>query len=284
MQKLGVIGGSGLYEIEGLTDREDIKIETPFGETSDVFMKGKLGDTELYFLPRHGKGHKLLPSEINFRANIFAFKKLGVDKIISISAVGSLKGELKPRDIVIPNQFFDRTQGRKDTFFGDGIVGHVSFGQPICSSLSAIAYEAATKTDADVHKGGTYVNMEGPAFSTMAESNFYRSQGFDIIGMTNLAEAKLSREAEICYTSVCMVTDYDCWKTDEEVTVDMIIANLMHNTANAKEIIKTVASMISQKEECSCGDALSCAIITNPDVIPDNIKEALAPIIGKYVK
>lgn len=284
MQKLGVIGGSGLYEIDGLTNIEEVKVETPFGETSDVFMKGILGEAELYFLPRHGRGHKLLPSEINFRANIYAFKKLGVSTILSISAVGSLKGELKPRDIVIPTQFFDRTQGRKDTFFGNGIVAHVSFGSPLCPSLSDIAYKAACETDADVHKGGTYVNMEGPAFSTMAESNFYRAQGFDIIGMTNLAEAKLCKEAEICYTSACMVTDYDCWKTDEEVSVDMIIANLMHNTENAKAIIKKVAASISKKQECACGDSLNCAIITNPDVIPEKIKSELSPIIGKYIK
>lgn len=284
MQKLGVIGGSGLYEIDGLTNIEEVKVETPFGETSDVFMKGNLGDTELYFLPRHGKGHKLLPSEINFRANIYAFKKLGVDKIVSISAVGSLKGELKPRDIVIPDQFFDRTQGRKDTFFGNGIVAHVSFGSPVCAALGDIAYVAASECDTDVHKGGTYVNMEGPAFSTIAESNFYRASGFDIIGMTNLAEAKLCREAEICYTSVSMVTDYDCWKVDEEVSVDMIIANLMHNADNAKKIIKSIAAKISDKTDCGCREALSTAIITSPEVIPDGIKSDLAPIIGKYVK
>lgn len=284
MQKLGVIGGSGLYEIDGLTNIEEVKVETPFGETSDVFVKGNLADTELYFLPRHGKGHKLLPSEINFRANIYAFKKLGVDKIVSISAVGSLKGELKPRDIVIPDQFFDRTQGRKDTFFGNGIVAHVSFGSPVCESLGDIAYKAASECDADVHKGGTYVNMEGPAFSTIAESNFYRAGGFDVIGMTNLAEAKLCREAEICYTSVSMVTDYDCWKEDEEVSVEMIIANLMHNADNAKKIIKSIAAKISEKESCGCGEALSTAIITSPDVIPGGIKSDLAPIIGKYIK
>jgi len=285
MSKVGIIGGSGLYHIDSLSNVKEIDVKTPFGDPSDKYIAGNLEGKEVYFLPRHGKGHRLMPSELNFRANIYGFKKLGVDTIISISAVGSLKEELKPRDIVIPDQFFDRTQGRKDTFFGEGIVAHISFGNPFCRHLSELAYQTASKCDTDVHQGGTYINMEGPAFSTQAESNVYRSWGMDIIGMTNLAEAKLSREAEICYTTIAMVTDYDCWREEEEeVSVEAIIANLNYNAENAKKIIKEMVQKLPEARDCDCHNALKCAIITQPDLIPPKTKDKLNLIINKYIK
>lgn len=285
MTRIGIIGGSGLYDIEGINHIDNVLVNTPFGFPSDEFVIGELQGREIVFLPRHGKGHKILPSQLNFRANIYGMKKLGVERIISLTAVGSLKEELKPRDLVIPNQFVDRTnQARKQTFFGDGIAAHITFAQPICEELAKIVYHAAKGLDADVHFGGTYLNMEGPAFSTLAESNLYRSWGMDIIGMTNLAEAKLAREAEICYCTVALVTDYDCWRQEEQVSVEMIIKNLLHNVANAKKLIKSVLAKIPEKRECPCSSALKDAIITDLQAMPEETKRRLELIIGKYVR
>lgn len=293
--KLGIIGGSGLYEIDGVHNVKSIAVDTPFGKTSDEFITGVLDDVEIVFLPRHGKGHKILPGELNHKANIFAMKKFGVSHIISISAVGSLREELKPRDIVIVDQYFDRTKhGLEHTFFGNGIAAHISFADPVCPELRELLYPAALEavkeagdsgTKPIVHKGGTYINMEGPAFSTKAESAVYKSWGMDVIGMTNLAEAKLSREAEICYCTMAMVTDYDCWHPDHDhVTVEMIVGNLAANANLAKKIIKKTVSMRNKlKGVCICGNALSSAIITNPDLISNELKRRLEPIIGKYL-
>lgn len=286
MAKIGIIGGSGLYEIEGIQNVKEISVDTPFGKPSGKFISGKIEGIEVVFLPRHDKGHKILPSELNFRANIFAMKKLGVEQIISLSACGSLKEELKPMEFVIPDQFVDRTsQARKTTFFGNGIVAHIAFADPVCKGLAEIIFDTGKSLGLKMHLGGTYVNMEGPAFSTKAESNLYRSWGMDIIGMTNMAEARLAREAEICYASVCAVTDYDCWHPDhDQVTVEMIIQNLVENTENAKKLIKAVAPKLKSEQKCACKSALSCAIITDKKAIPDKVKKDLAPIIGKYVK
>jgi len=290
--KLGIIGGSGLYQIEGFSELKTFKIETPFGNPSDEYITGKLNGAELVFLPRHGKGHTILPGELNHKANILGMKKLGVTHIISISAVGSLKENLRPKDIVIPDQYFDRTKkGIEHTFFGNGIVAHIGFGHPVCPKLAAFAKKASDTAIASLPEderpqsvsGGTYVNMEGPAFSTKAESLVYRSFGHDIIGMTNLAEAKLSREAEIAYCTVAMVTDYDCWHPDHEhVTIDMVIANFQSNVKLAKLIVSNAASMARELEESPAHSALAGAIITNPQYITKEIKERLAPIIGKY--
>ncbi len=292
--KLGVIGGSGLYELEHISKIKMHKVRTPFGDPSDEIGHGRLGESEVFFLPRHGKGHRILPSEINHRANIFALKKLGATHIASISAVGSLKNELRPRDIVIVDQYVDRTKRSRDhSFFGDGIAGHIAFADPVCPELMQVAYncaleavsESGSKEKHKVHLGGTYVNMEGPAFSTKAESNLYRSWGMDVIGMTNLAEAKLAREAEICYCTIAMVTDYDCWHPDHDsVTLELIIGNLLANTALAKSVIAKIASRIQKmKRKCPCPDALKSAIITAPDRIPDSLRRNLEPIIGKYL-
>jgi 5'-methylthioadenosine phosphorylase len=292
--KLGIIGGSGLDQIEEIQNLTKQKVETPFGSPSDLLSCGILHGKEIVFLPRHGHGHPIAPGELNHRANIFAMKKLGVTHILSISAVGSLKDEMKPRDVVIVDQYFDRTKNNtQHTFFGNGIVAHIAFAHPVCPQMAEIAAEAAelaitesSDTSRKVHKGGTYVNMEGPAFSTRAESNFYRSIGMSVIGMTNMPEAKLAREAEICYTTVAMVTDYDCWHPEtDHVTVDMVIANLIANSGLAKDIIRLVIDAIGQMEvSCQCGQALQSAIITNPQIIPAKIKEDLKPIIGKYIK
>ena len=282
---IGIIGGSGLYDMAALTDREDTYLSTPFGDPSGPYVVGTLGGRRVAFLARHGAGHRLLPSELNFRANIFGFKALGVERILSASAVGSLKLEYKPLDILVPDQFFDRTKGRISTFFGRGIVGHVAFAHPLCADLSTIAADAAQAVGATVHRGGTYVNMEGPQFSTLAESKLYRSWGMDVIGMTNLQEAKLAREAEICYATLALVTDYDCWHPDHDsVTVDLIIANLMQNAVTAQKTIAEAVSRLDQPRTCSCKDALATAIITRPEHIPEHIKKELAPIIGKYMK
>lgn len=292
--KLGIIGGSGLNQIEEITNISTQKVETPFGEPSDLFTCGLLHGQEIVFLPRHGKGHHITPGELKHRANIFAMKKLGVTHILSISAVGSLKNEMKPRDVVIVDQYFDRTKNNTEhTFFSNGIVAHIAFAHPVCPQMADIAANAAeaaiassSDTSRKVHKGGTYVNMEGPAFSTRAESNFYRSADMSVIGMTNMPEAKLAREAEICYTTVAMVTDYDCWHPEHDhVTVDMIIGHLMANVGLAKNIIRLVIDAIGNIEvSCTCGQALANAIITNPDVIPEKQKKELQPIIGKYIK
>lgn len=291
--KLGIIGGSGLDQIEEIKNISKQKVSTPFGNPSDLFSCGTLHGREIVFLPRHGRGHHISPGELKHRANIFAMKKLGVTHILSISAVGSLKNEMKPRDVVIVDQYFDRTKNNTEhTFFGNGIVAHIAFAHPVCPQMAELAANAAetaiaasSDTSRKVHRGGTYVNMEGPAFSTRAESNFYRSIGMSVIGMTNLPEAKLAREAEICYTTAAMVTDYDCWHPEtDHVTVDMIIGHLMANTGLAKDIIRLVSDAVSSLEvSCACGQALKNAIITNPQAIPEKTKAALQPIIGKYI-
>jgi 5'-methylthioadenosine phosphorylase len=295
MIKLGVIGGSGLYSIEGFENIREERIETPYGTPSDAYIIGELEGREIIFLPRHGCGHKLMPSELNHRANICGMKMLGVTHILSISAVGGLKEGTAPRDVVIVDQYFDRTKrpGTDHTFFGEGIVAHIAFADPTCPTLSQLAGDAAEQaiaaSDASsrtVHHGGTYVNMEGPAFSTTAESNFYRSLGFDVIGMTNLAEAKLAREAEICYCTAAMVTDYDCWHQEHDsVTLELIIGNLNANVALAKDIIRQVALNLDSlsTSECQCRDAIACAIITSRDVMPPETIKKMQPIIGKYI-
>lgn len=281
---IGIIGGSGLYDMAELTDREERRVETPFGEPSAPYVIGTLRGKRVAFLARHGIGHRLTPSELNFRANIFGFKTLGVEYILSASAVGSLKEQYKPLDLVIPDQFFDRTKGRVSTFFGRGLVAHVGFAHPFCRHLSDMAYRAAREAGATVHKGGTYVCMEGPQFSTYAESTLYRSWGMDIIGMTNLQEAKLAREAEICYTTIALVTDYDCWHPEhDQVTVDMIVANLTQNAKTAQQVIAGAVGMLPFERTCECATALKYAIITRPDAIPGAVKQELAPIVGKYL-
>jgi 5'-methylthioadenosine phosphorylase len=283
--KIGIIGGSGLYDMAELTNREEQVISTPFGDPSGPYIVGTLRGKRVAFLARHGVGHRILPSELNFRANIYGFKKLGVERILSASAVGSLKEEYKPLDIVVPDQFFDRTKGRISTFFGRGLVAHIAFAHPVCVQLSAIAADAAATVGATVHRGGTYVNMEGPQFSTLAESRLYRSWGMDVIGMTNLQEAKLAREAEICYATLALVTDYDCWHPDHDsVTVDMIIANLLQNAATAQKTIADAVGRIGGDRSCACKDALATAIITHMKDVPEQTKKDLAPIIGRYVK
>lgn len=286
MAKIGIIGGSGLYEIEGLKITEDMTIlDTPFGPPSDHFMKGILEDVEVVFLARHGRGHKISPSEINYRANIYEMKRLGVDAIISVSACGSLKEEIRPLDFVVPDQFVDRTnKARESTFFTDGIVAHVAFAEPVSPELTKILIESAKRIGVRVHEKGTYINMEGPQFSTKAESNLYRSWGMDIIGMTNMVEAKLSREAGISYASLCAVTDYDCWHDSHEtVTVEMIIQNLKQNVENAKKILRLAISQIGKLTEFSARSALKYAIITDPKMIPERKKKELGIIIGKYL-
>src|SRR5438093_371125 len=282
---IGIIGGSGLYEMAELIDREEHTLQTPFGEPSGPFVIGTLRGKRVAFLARHGAGHRILPSELNFRANIYGFKVLGVERILSASAVGSLKHEYKPLDIVVPDQLFDRTQGRVSTFFGRGLVAHVAFAHPLCADLSTIAADAAEAAGATVHRGGTYVNIEGPAFSTLAESRLYRSWGMDVIGMTNLQEAKLAREAEICYSTMALVTDYDCWHPDHDaVTVEMIIEYLNKNSANAQVIIRDAARRLAATpRDCKCGSALRHAILTQPAAVPAETKKKLAAIIGKYV-
>jgi 5'-methylthioadenosine phosphorylase len=283
--QIGIIGGSGLYDMAELTDREEKSVNTPFGEPSGPYLLGTLGGKRVAFLARHGVGHRILPSELNFRANIYGFKVLGVEWILSASAVGSLKEQYKPLDILIPDQFFDRTKGRTSTFFGRGIVAHIAFAHPLCSDVSARLGDAAEAVGATVHRGGTYVTMEGPQFSTLAESNLYRAWGMDVIGMTNLQEAKLAREAEICYATMALVTDYDCWHPDHDsVTVEMIIGNLMQNAKTAQQAIARAVAQLPAERSCACRDALATAIITRPDAVPEQTKRDLAPIIGKYIK
>jgi 5'-methylthioadenosine phosphorylase len=282
---IGVIGGSGLYEIEGLTNIEEVRLKTPFGEPSDAFMIGMLGDVKMVFLPRHGRGHRYLPSEVPYRANIYGMKSLGVKRIISVSAVGSMKEEIVPGHIVIPDQFFDRTQGKRDsTFFGRGVTGHVQFADPVCHELINVLYEGAQRAGATVHKGGTYVCIEGPNFSTRAESNIYRSWGVDIIGMTNIPEARLAREAEICYGTVALATDYDCWHDGhDDVTVEAVVEIIKQNVAMARNIIKQSASCLAGEPKCACGKSLEYAIMTDRSLIPEQTKEDLQPILGKYL-
>jgi 5'-methylthioadenosine phosphorylase len=281
---IGIIGGSGLYDMVELTDREERAIDTPFGAPSAPFVLGNLRGKRVAFLARHGAGHRYMPSELNFRANIFGMKLLGVEYILSASAVGSLKEDYKPMDLVIPDQFVDRTRNRISTFFGDGIVAHVGFAHPFCKPLSAFAYDSARAAGAKVHKGGTYVCMEGPQFSTFAESQLYRRWGLDIIGMTNLQEAKLAREAEICYTTIALVTDYDCWHPGhDEVTVEMIVQNLTQNAKTAQQVIASAVDALPFERTCECATALKYALITRPDAIPPKAKERLAPIVAKYL-
>jgi 5'-methylthioadenosine phosphorylase len=284
MISIGIIGGSGLYDMAELTDREERRVDTPFGEPSSPYVIGTLRGKRVAFLARHGVGHRLMPSELNFRANIYGLKLLGVEYVLSASAVGSLKEHYRPLDLVIPDQFFDRTRGRISTFFGRGLVAHVGFAHPFCARLTELAFGSAQSAGATVHRGGTYVCMEGPQFSTLAESNVYRSWGMDIIGMTNLQEAKLAREAEICYATIALVTDYDCWHPDhDQVTVEMIVANLMQNAATAQQVIANAVSALPFDRTCECASALKHAIITRPDAIPASVKKALAPLISKYV-
>jgi len=283
--RIGVIGGSGLYEMEELTDRREINVSTPFGDPSDAFILGTLEGKQVCFLARHGRGHRYLPSEVPFRANVYGMKSLGVDAILSASAVGSLREHIEPLSVVLPNQFFDRTRGRVATFFGDGVVAHVAFADPLCPDLRGVLAAAAEAVGCTHHMGGTYVCIEGPQFSTRAESELYRSWGMDVIGMTNLTEAKLAREAGICYATLAMVTDYDCWHPDHDsVTAEMIIANLTQNTRDAQNIVKGAVASFSDERGCVCRTALRNAVLTSPDAIPAAARERLAllldPILG----
>ena len=283
--QIGIIGGSGLYDMADVTERKEVTLSTPFGEPSGPYVLGTLREKRVAFLARHGAGHRLLPSELNFRANIFGMKLLGVEYILSASAVGSLKEEYKPLDIVVPDQFIDRTRGRISTFFGRGLAAHVGFAHPFCRILSRLVSESGQDSGAVVHTGGTYVCMEGPQFSTLAESKLYRSWGADIIGMTNLQEAKLAREAEICYSTIALVTDYDCWHPDHDsVTVDIIIANLMQNARTAQHIIAKAVEGLPYERSCECASALKYALITRPDAIPAQVRQDLAPLVGKYLQ
>lgn len=283
--QIGIIGGSGLYNMNELTDREERTLVTPFGEPSGPYVIGTLRNKKVAFLARHGIGHRIMPSELNFRANIFGFKLLGVERILSASAVGSLKEEYKPLDILVPDQFLDRTRGRISTFFGRGLVAHIAFAHPVCPVLSKVAADAAEKVGATVHSGGIYVNMEGPQFSTLAESRLYRSWGMDVIGMTNLQEAKLAREAEICYATLALITDYDSWHPDHDsVTVELIVGNLLQNVATAQKVIAEAVGHIEGSRTCECATALASALITQRDMIPERTKRELDPIVGKYLK
>jgi 5'-methylthioadenosine phosphorylase len=282
---IGIIGGSGLYQMEGLTVLDERKIETPFGDPSDAYVIGEIDGVRVAFLSRHGRGHRLSPSELNYRANVFGFKLLGVHTILSASAVGSMKEEYAPTDIVFPHQFIDRTRHRPDTFFGDGIVAHVGFADPICTATSFTMSEVAREVGARVHKGGVYLCMEGPQFSTRAESHLYRSWNVDVIGMTNLQEAKLAREAEICYATMALVTDYDCWhESHEDVTVETVLAYLAKNAETAQKILRnSIVPAANRTRDCACVNALRYAIITQPTAITAEAKRRLAPIISKYV-
>ena len=284
--EIGIIGGSGLYQMPELKDIEEVSVDTPFGKPSDAFITGTLEGVRVAFLPRHGRGHKILPTELPFRANIYAMKTLGVERILSASAVGSLQEQYAPLDMVIPDQFFDRTRARahESTFFGEGIVAHITFAHPVCAELGDVLEKACGATPARVHRGATYVCMEGPAFSTLAESNLYRKWGMDIIGMTNLQEAKLAREAEICYATLALVTDYDCWHEEHDaVTVETVIDNLSKNVRNAKIIMKeSVRELAARPRGCKCGSALKNAIFTAPDLWPEETMRRLDAIIKKY--
>lgn len=283
--KIGVIGGSGLYSMPGFTASQEVRLETPFGDPSDAYIVGQLEDKPVAFLARHGRGHRISPSELNFRANIHGFKQLGVEWIISLSAVGSLKEEHKPLDFVIPDQFVDRTRGRISTFFGEGLVAHISFADPVCPVLMRLLHEACREAGVPAKLGGTYLCMEGPAFSTRAESNLYRSWGMDVIGMTNLQEAKLAREAEICYSTVAMVTDYDCWHPEHDaVTVADIVRNLQHNAENAAKVVRAAVRLldVNAPRSCICSRALEHALITDRKAVPAETLRKLELIVGKY--
>ncbi len=281
---IGVIGGSGLYEMEGLEEVASVSVDTPFGSPSDALITGTLEGVPMVFLPRHGRGHRIAPSHLNARANIFAMKKLGVSRIVSVSAVGSMREEIRPGDIVVVDQFFDRTKGRPGSFFGDGIVAHVLFADPVCPVLSECLVEAGVEAGATIHKGGTYLVIEGPQFSTRAESRVYRQWGVDVIGMTNLPEARLAREAEICYATLALATDYDCWhETEEDVSVDAVLAVLRNNVATAQEILHAAVKRVPRNRDCHCARALENAIITDSDSIPTSVKKDLDLLVGKYL-
>ena len=283
--KIAVIGGSGLYDMEGMTDIEEVDIKTPFGKPSDTIVVGKLDGVGVAFLPRHGRGHRILPTEVPVKANIYALKSLGVERIIAINSVGSLKEQLKPGDMLIPDQLIDRTRSRVNTFFGEGVVVHVPFAEPFCPELSRTVYRAAQAAGADVHRGGTYVVIEGPAFSTLAESNLYRSWGVDVIGMTALPEAKLAREAEICYAIIACITDYDCWRARHEaVTAELILKQLRQNIETAKKTIRLAVGRIAGERACDCAEALKTAIVTAPELIPEAQKRKFDLLIGKYIR
>ena len=283
--EIGIIGGSGLYSMPGLTKQREVRIKTPFGAPSDAYICGTLEGRKVAFLARHARGHRILPTELNFRANIHGFKQLGVERIVSISAVGSLKEEHKPLDFVIPDQFFDRTRHRVDTFFGGGVVAHIAFADPVCAELARVVQTACNKIGVNAKSGGTYLCMEGPQFSTKAESNVYRSLGMDVIGMTNLQEAKLAREAEICYVTVAMVTDYDCWHPHHDsVTVDQIVAVLVKNAENATKVVRQTVAAMPAGRSCKCGSALAHAILTDRKAIPPATQKQLRLILGKYLK
>jgi 5'-methylthioadenosine phosphorylase len=282
--KIGIIGGSGLYDMEELEDREEVSIETPFGSPSDNLVLGSLRGKRVAFLARHGRGHRISPSELNYRGNIYALKSIGVERILSASAVGSLREDFAPLDIVLPDQFFDRTRGRISSFFGSGLVGHVAFADPVCSDLADQVQKAAGKIGVKAKKGGTYVCIEGPAFSTKAESRLYQSWGMDIIGMTNLQEAKLAREAEICYVTMALITDYDCWHDSREsVSVDMIVGNLRQNSRNAQAIILQTVQDMNDARPCHCSEALKYALITDKSQVPPETKRKLGCIVEKYL-
>ncbi|MBM3774771.1 MAG: S-methyl-5'-thioadenosine phosphorylase [Acidobacteria bacterium] len=283
--EIGIIGGSGLYSMPGFEAQEEVSLETPWGRPSDNYVMGRLAGRRVAFLARHGRGHRISPSELNFRANLYGLKSLGVERILSLSAVGSLKEEHRPLDFVIPDQFFDRTRGRASTFFGEGLVAHISFAHPICPQLAELVHQACAAAGIRGKKGGTYLCMEGPAFSTLAESNLYRSWGMDVIGMTNLQEAKLAREAEICYVTVAMVTDYDCWHPEHDaVTVTDILAHLNANAANACRLVAEAVARMPAGRACKCGSALAHALITDPKLVPEATRKKLELIVGKYLE
>jgi len=280
---IGVIGGSGLYAMSGLTNTREVRVNTPFGDPSDKIVLGNFEGKRVAFLARHGRGHRILPTELNFRANIYAMKLLGVERIISASAVGSLQENLRPGEFLVPDQFFDSTKGRISTFFGNGLVAHVAFDKPTCGQLSTVLADACVSTAVPVHRKGTYINMEGPQFSTLAEAHFHRAQKFDVIGMTNATEAKLAREAEICYATIAMITDYDCWHPEHEsVTASQIIATLGQNATNAQNVVREAIKTMPAERKCKCGSALAHALITDFKLVPAKTKKNLAAIIGKY--
>jgi 5'-methylthioadenosine phosphorylase len=282
--EIGIIGGSGLYAMGGLSEAREVRVKTPFGDPSDAIVVGMLEGKGVAFLARHARGHRILPGEINYRANIYALKLLGVQRILSVSAVGSLQEEIRPLDFLIPDQFVDRTKGRISTFFGSGLVGHVSFDKPVCGQLSGILGEACGRAGVKTHRGGTYICMEGPQFSTTAESHMHRKLGFQVIGMTNVTEAKLAREAEICYATVAMITDYDCWHPEHEtVTLAQILENLNKNAENAQRVIREAVRAVPAERSCKCGSALKHALVTDPKVVPAATKKRLAAIIGNYL-
>jgi len=281
---LGIIGGSGLYSMTGLSDTKEVRIKTPFGEPSEAIVTGALEGKRVAFLARHGRGHRMLPGEINYRANIYAMKLLGVGRIISVSAVGSLKEQLAPGEFLVADQFVDRTRQRVSTFFGEGLVAHVTFDKPTCAQVSRVLADACVHCGVKVHREGTYICMEGPQFSTLAEAHMHRAMGFDVVGMTNATEAKLAREAELCYASIAMITDYDCWHPDHEsVTGAQIIATLNQNAENAQRVLREAVKAMPAEHECECGSALAHALITDPKRVPIATKKRLAAIVGKYI-